>query len=231
MNNQRIGGKMDNGYVYILINKAFDGLIKIGKTSRTSNERARELSNTSTPYPFIVAFEVFSNNFSEVAKKLHLELADFRVSNNREFFRFPLKKAIKLLIEENSKHQLNQREDRFEAISIFKEMQERFCGELKQNITSIRIVQEREVRVWLEYTIEEKVGDYLVDQTIRRTDLGFIGEKKGDYTFDPKSSILRNREIWLNEFNDYSIAMCTDILKEVEANKICKRMFDKNAGD
>jgi T5orf172 domain len=49
---------MTSGYVYILINTSFDGMIKVGRTTRDPQERARELSwATGIPTPFRVAYE------------------------------------------------------------------------------------------------------------------------------------------------------------------------------
>src|SRR3954466_7359261 len=46
------------GFVYILINPSLPGLVKIGKTTRSSESRAMELSApTGLPTPFIVAFD------------------------------------------------------------------------------------------------------------------------------------------------------------------------------
>jgi hypothetical protein len=48
----------DKGYIYILINPYFKGLVKIGKTTRSSEERALELSKHSgIPAEFVVAYE------------------------------------------------------------------------------------------------------------------------------------------------------------------------------
>ena len=86
------------GYVYILENEAMPGLIKIGKTSRDSTERARELSaTTGVPTPFKVAFELSSADYGKLEKEMHNELADHRVASNREFFKYPIDKAITLL--------------------------------------------------------------------------------------------------------------------------------------
>ena len=86
------------GYVYILKNDAMPGLIKIGKTSRDSAERARELSNaTGVPAPFEVAFELSSENYEKLEKEMHKILDNHRVNRNREFFKYSVNKAINLL--------------------------------------------------------------------------------------------------------------------------------------
>ena len=88
------------GYVYILVNDSMPGLIKIGKTARNSRTRARELSNsTGVPTPFEVAFELSSKNYEKLESEIHIKLAKYRVSQNREFFKYPEDEAIRLLKE------------------------------------------------------------------------------------------------------------------------------------
>ena len=87
------------GYVYILINSSMPGLIKIGRTLRDSRMRARELFSTGVPTPFQVAFELFAEQHEALEAMVHNELNDFRVNAAREFFRYPLDKAVALLIK------------------------------------------------------------------------------------------------------------------------------------
>ena len=94
------------GYVYILENDSMPGLIKIGKTSRDSIERAKELSaTTGVPTPFKVAFELPSEKYEKLEREMHGRLADYRVASNREFFEYPVNKAISLLKELDAENQ------------------------------------------------------------------------------------------------------------------------------
>lgn len=86
--------------VYILINPSMQGLLKIGMTTRSSEERAAELSaGTNMPTKFVVAYEVQVSNGREAEKAIHNALAvrGYRVSDNREFFSIPLKAAIQVV--------------------------------------------------------------------------------------------------------------------------------------
>ena len=86
------------GYVYILENDSMPGLIKIGKTARNTHERAKELSNaTGVPTPFKVVFELCSDKYEMLERKVHSKLAQYRVGPNREFFKCPIGIAIKRL--------------------------------------------------------------------------------------------------------------------------------------
>lgn len=73
--------------VYVLTNEAMDGLVKIGRTSTSVEQRIKELDNTSIPIPFQCFFAGEVNDSTYVEAHLHKAFADKRVRNNREFFR------------------------------------------------------------------------------------------------------------------------------------------------
>lgn len=87
----------DNGNIYVLMNPSMENLVKIGKTTRDPNERAKELSSTTgVPTPFVVIYECFFESCSLAENYVHtyLESKGFRLSKNREFFEIPIKDAI-----------------------------------------------------------------------------------------------------------------------------------------
>jgi hypothetical protein len=67
------GGQMSNpGYIYVLMNYSMDNLIKIGKTTRDTESRAKELSSvTGVPTPFIVAFDAYFDDCCEAEAYVH----------------------------------------------------------------------------------------------------------------------------------------------------------------
>jgi hypothetical protein len=201
---------MSNGYVYILINESLKGLIKIGKTSISSNERARKLSsNTGIPTPFKVAYEVFSNDCDNLEKTIHNELNDFRVNANREFFHYPLDKAIKLVQKFTEVDVAGDESDSFEAIEILPKLKEKYIKYLNPTVSSVRIYQTID-RVYLEVTQDQYTGEYLKHQLIRRTDIGFvmIGPLKEDKLFKIDKSINHNVKVFLSA-GFSSIAICS----------------------
>ncbi|MBS1516107.1 MAG: SEL1-like repeat protein [Bacteroidetes bacterium] len=91
-----------SGYIYILINPTLNGLVKIGKTSKTSEERAKELSSaTGVPTQFIVAYDEFFDDIDLAENHVHeiLKNMGHHVFPNKEFFDIPLKDAIGILNE------------------------------------------------------------------------------------------------------------------------------------
>ena len=96
------------GCVYILKNPAMPDLIKIGFTTRTAEERAKELyeGELGVPKPFVV---VHINDCEEPQKleaTVHKRLAEYRINKNREFFKYPADDAYQLV---KDLHQKNQR--------------------------------------------------------------------------------------------------------------------------
>ena len=92
----------DNGYLYILLNPSMPDLVKIGKTTRSPEERAKELSaTTGVPSSFIVVYYSEFENCSDAEKYVHdfLEALGYRLSKNREFFEIPVKDAIDSIIK------------------------------------------------------------------------------------------------------------------------------------
>lgn len=90
------------GFLYVLINPSLPGLVKIGKTYRDPESRARELSQaTGVATAFHVAYSLpFADcDLAESYVHLFLEQRGFRLMPNREFFQMPLQSAIELVLE------------------------------------------------------------------------------------------------------------------------------------
>lgn len=94
-----------SGYVYALINQSLKGMVKIGKTRKSPEDRAKELSSsTGVPTPFFVAYKIFVNDCDQAEKYIHnlLTSKGIRVSNDREFFHIPLDEIIKIMVKAES---------------------------------------------------------------------------------------------------------------------------------
>jgi hypothetical protein len=88
------------GSVYILVNAAMPGLLKIGHTRRELKSRIDELSQASgVAVPFVLAYDVQVSNSARVESLVHERLRSdgFRLTENREFFTAPLRNAIEIL--------------------------------------------------------------------------------------------------------------------------------------
>src|SRR5438445_98745 len=87
-------------FIYILENPSFPEVVKIGKTEREVAERARELSSaTGVPTEFTVFRQYAVEDATIAERQAHERLAEYRVSENREFFRLSADDAA-LILEE-----------------------------------------------------------------------------------------------------------------------------------
>lgn len=204
---------MNSGYVYILTNESMEGLIKIGKTKRDSQSRARELQDTGVPTPFHVAFEIFCDDCDSVEKDIHEKLDQYRVRSNREFFKYSLDNAIAML--QGSGKTIEEYE--YSAMDITAYLMKKYPTWMRTDILSIRIIQRKE-RVWLEITEEEKRDDNLVNQTIQRTDLGIIID-----FFSPVDDVSINAKKFIEQLDPCAIIMTTDLFDTEYYDEVKKK--------
>ena len=86
------------GWVYILVNPALPGMVKVGLTTRTPTQRAGELTSSSgVPLPFVVAWARAVSDCASVEASVHRMLDDRRVSGKREFFRVDVNTARQVI--------------------------------------------------------------------------------------------------------------------------------------
>jgi len=87
------------GYIYILVNDSLQpGYLKIGRTTRSPEQRAGEISaGTGVPSAYKVVYQVKVPDCQEAERSIHERLAEYRVSNNHEFFRVDLEKAVSVV--------------------------------------------------------------------------------------------------------------------------------------
>lgn len=78
---------MSKGYVYILTNPSMPGVVKIGRTTRSPEQRCAELWNTGVPTPFAVHASAFSPDCVTLEQTMHMVFRSQRVTDAREFFR------------------------------------------------------------------------------------------------------------------------------------------------
>ena len=84
--------------VYVLTNPAMPGLVKIGMTSQADVEnRLRQLYTTGVPVPFECNFACQVKDADSVESALHFAFGDFRINQNREFFKISAERVIAIL--------------------------------------------------------------------------------------------------------------------------------------
>lgn len=91
---------MKNEYIYILVHPVQDGYLKIGATTRTPAERAKEITSkasTGLVGRYIVAYEFPVEDCLYIEKLVHERLKKYRVNSRKEFFYIKLFSAIKII--------------------------------------------------------------------------------------------------------------------------------------
>ncbi len=100
------------GWVYIITTKGMPDLIKVGYSGQDPELRAKGLSGTHSPHPYIVEYEALVENPYKYEQLAHKKLTDFRENEDREWFKCDLEKGISAiravigteLINEDIKH-------------------------------------------------------------------------------------------------------------------------------
>lgn len=81
--------------IYVLTNEAMPGLVKVGLTNGSVEERLTQLSTASgVPLPFECYFAAEVDNAAALERKLHQLFAESRVNPKREFFRVDPEKVV-----------------------------------------------------------------------------------------------------------------------------------------
>ncbi|HIJ88819.1 MAG TPA: GIY-YIG nuclease family protein [Desulfuromonadales bacterium] len=82
------------------MNPAFPGFLKVGKTTKQPETRARELSSGSgVPASYAVAWDELVTDCDHVEKMIHRHLAHTRSRKDRDFFAVPLKTAVSIVLK------------------------------------------------------------------------------------------------------------------------------------
>lgn len=92
---------MNEGIVYVLINEAMPGYVKVGRTSTSVEQRMKELDTAGVPIPFECFHASRVSDAVRTERLLHNAFLNDRVRDRREFFRIdPERVASALLLAE-----------------------------------------------------------------------------------------------------------------------------------
>ncbi len=162
-----------NEIVYILINEAMPGYVKIGRTSTDLEQRIKELSRpTNIPIPFTCVYACTVKDAPFVEHQLHDAFDDNRINPKREFFKIDHERvvsALKLAEIENitpKKDIVENREDQ-QALEKAREIREKF------NFNTAKIP----VGAELVFSRDENIKAKVIDLTDSRHSIEFNGKK------------------------------------------------------
>lgn len=85
-----------NEIIYVLINEAMPGYVKIGRTTNLE-QRIRSLDTTSVPLPFECFYACTVKDAQFAERQLHDAFLDHRVRSSREFFEISPERAVAAL--------------------------------------------------------------------------------------------------------------------------------------
>jgi len=199
---------MSTGFVYIMINPAMRGMVKIGLTKQTSKARAKGLRATGVPDDFIVVYDELVTDCELVERRVHERFVDYRYQPNREFFQIPVREAIRGLMEESTGF-IVPRIGADSGVEILSDLERKYPTYLKPDFHSIKIAH-RDGVVYLESVRYRHAG--LRDEVVERTDLAFISVGVGGGEMFPASrSPQDNARLFVHEFDEVSMIHCTDL--------------------
>lgn len=83
------------GFIYAMSCGAMPDLIKLGGTSKSPAERAKQLTaSTSAPSPFVVLYSKRVSDWRAAEALLHERFSEERTNDAREFFQISLEDAV-----------------------------------------------------------------------------------------------------------------------------------------
>lgn len=198
------------GYIYIITNDCFkDNIVKIGKTSKTPDERCAELysGNTGIPIPYNVYASLRTPNYDGVELALHRYFADKRINNNREWFSVSVDDVLnifKVLLSCNSEASIeiydNTAVDDEQNIISNKTSYEDFWNEFIAEVSNIMYTKSSN-RGYLVHNIPGTYGVQInpaVTRNAVRVEIYLTGRDKQtnkdqfDYLFEHKEQIERS---------------------------------------
>ncbi len=201
-----------------MINPAMRGLVKIGLTERTSKARAGELRGTGVPDDFIVVYDELVTDCKFVETRLHQRFDDYRCQPNREFFRIPIREAIRGLMEESAGF-IVPRIGANSGVEILPDLKKKYPSYLKPHFHSVKIMH-RDGVVYLESVRYRHVGSR--DEVVDRTDLAFV--INGDSSMFPaERSPEDNARLFVHQLDEYSMIHCTDLFTLDACEEIARR--------
>lgn len=123
--------------IYVLINEAMPGLVKIGKTCSDVEQRMKDLDNTTAPLPFQCFYAARVKAGLSIERTIHFIFGEQRVRKNREFFRVDpnrIRAAIELVAIEDvtPRQDVAEAEEDLEAVDEFNDRRPPFRFSMAQ---------------------------------------------------------------------------------------------------
>jgi len=208
---------MSAGFVYLIINPSMPGLVKIGQSTRSSKQRAREGKGTWVPDNFEVVYDELVTDCRQVEILMKQRYLDYQYKPNREFFQLPIREAIRGLMEEALNFRVPQVGSN-SGVEILPDLKRKYPTYLDPAFLSIKIVH-RDNIVYLESVRFRHTTSR--DEIVERTDLAFISDGEIDM-FIANRSPEDNARLFVHELDEYSMIHCTDLFTQQACSYIAE---------
>jgi hypothetical protein len=209
---------MRAGFVYVMINLTMPGLVKLGATARTSRDRARKLRGTGVPDEFVVVYDELVTDHAKVEGRLHERFREHRLRSDREFFRMPIREAVRGLIEESAGFVV-PRIGSNGGVEILPDLKKKYPHYVRPDFYSVKIVHRDDV-VYLESA--RYLHANLRDEFVERTDLAFIADEDHGM-FLPSRQPEDNARLFVHELDEFSMIQCTDLFTDEACQQIARK--------
>jgi len=200
------------GHVYIMLNPAMPGMVKIGRTRDQTKARARQLHSTGVPRAFVVLWQELVHDSDEVEEKLHERFKASRVNPRREFFEIEPQEAIRELMEVARPYRftLSAQSPR---VPVLDELKAKFGSDLRPDLMAVNIAQDEFREMFLEVVrvpADRKDKKELIDYV----DLSVTFN---EFTIRQPLEAVAKKFLGLDIL---SIAMVTDLLKDEAGQRV-----------
>ncbi len=181
------------GWIYILTNPNYKS-IKIGKTTRTVEERAKELSRaTGVPEPFVIFYRRFFQDCHQAEVDIHAYLDAERVKGaDREFFSTPTFIAVQVVDR-------FYYEEKFDTCDYLIDNQQEEIGILQEEIGTLNeTIENQQINI-------DNLSKIIEDQ-LEEKNLQYLGMQK-KYWLENLiyQNVFQSRHWWKNNINDKQI--------------------------
>jgi hypothetical protein len=212
-----VGYRDENvGHVYVMLNPAMPGVVKIGRTRNQTKARAKQLYSTGVPKEFIVLWQEVVHHSDKVEEKVHDRFKHLRVNPKREFFKVEPQQAIRALMEVARPYFFDLSE-KSRRIPITVELRTKLGADMRPDIVAVNLAEAELGGMFLE-VVRNPSDRKNKKQLIDYVDLDVLGD---GFTFRQSLDVVAEKIVGLDPL---SIAMVTDLL----TNDAGRRLWDES---
>jgi hypothetical protein len=204
------------GYVYAMSNKSMPGILKIGMTERSIEERLKEANGTFTLIPFVVEMSKYVSNCKEKERCIHQILQSKRVNPKKEFFQVTLEeiKPIFDLMDSVENIESNKSMKIIEPIK-YQEYAVEYYFDMLSDIHMVLYGNH-------EILIDHKKKEFVYNN---------ISSKSLQFIINMIDTSIEHSDIIKEIIKDYLIQTDNKILKISELRDMFKNVFSSNMGN